>query len=357
MPYGSCHKGGGPPHELYVFYFFLHKEVTSMAQVCNAALAAWKRRCAAWLASGKLARPDITFSDFLAERDKCMDRSYTSGYLLFQIGFFCNNNRMDDPTSKELAHATMLITDRQGRVLTCLLHRFAGSPKNVEKPGRSGAAVIGQHVVRDSPQQLADFIKEMPFSNRGTYRPVLSGRELALVATDVAKHIASTHAVSNLIALRDLIVDALVFSGKQHPGTTMDNTQRACWFHSLQLAFDLVAFKIIRLEDDGASCPLAIGSRAGLSHVRAFEDKTASLLTLASLNGRAPSIIQTALCEFDKYCRWYNGVDPVRLRDSNTGPHAFRVWQDSLESRKQSEKEDRVTAERRARKRKQAARE
>ena len=77
----------------------------------------------------------------------------------------------------------------------------------------------------------------------------------------------------------------------------------------MQIACDLFTLGIVKLADDGADCPLATGSSAGIKHVQRWEDPDATVKTLAEQTGRESHEVQTSLCEYNKYVKWWNGVE------------------------------------------------
>ena len=67
--------------------------------------------------------------------------------------------------------------------------------------------------------------------------------------------------------------------------------------------------KLVELDDNGCDCPSATGSRAGLKHVLRWENNLAAttIKSLAEATGREPHEVQTSLCEYNKYVKWWNG--------------------------------------------------
>ena len=72
--------------------------------------------------------------------------------------------------------------------------------------------------------------------------------------------------------------------------------QRNLEFHSLQIACDIYSLALLRVKN-ASDCPLATGSRRGLAHVRRWEDKKATIKSLAESLGRPAHTIQTSPCE------------------------------------------------------------
>ena len=80
------------------------------------------------------------------------------------------------------------------------------------------------------------------------------------------------------------------------------------------IACDLFTLRLVELADDGADCPLATGSAAGIMHVRRSEDPAATIRSLAAATRRAPHEVQTSLCEYNKYVKWWNGAENYKPR-------------------------------------------
>ena len=89
--------------------------------------------------------------------------------------------------------------DRQVQVAAIFLLRMAGSPRNEEKPGESGAAaIVAQLAAGEFPAQ---YVRTMPCSGRKTYRGVLNREELAIIGADVVADLASVEDCESLPAL------------------------------------------------------------------------------------------------------------------------------------------------------------
>ena len=93
-----------------------------------------------------------------------------------------------------------------------------------------------------------------------------------------------------------------------------DNTRRKLRFHAVQIACDLFALGLVKLHDKGRVCPFCTGSRAGIERVRRWENPAATVQTLAVQTGRQAHEIQTSLCEYNKYVKWWNGQDEPKPR-------------------------------------------
>jgi len=253
-------------------------------------------------ARAPLARPPLDFEAFIQERDRCRDGSYVSSFYPLREGYFCNTNRMWDRVSQELAKATAVHPKyRRNAIGAVLALRMAGSPREEEKPGRSGAAAIMMHALRKK-RSFRAYIGTMPFSGRKTYRAVVNKRRLAEMVPRVAKRLSKKSKSASLTRLRDRVMR--YFS---------DETEgRRLEFHSLQIACDLYSLALVRVRD-ASDCPLSTGSKRGMRHVRRWEDAAATVASLAVRVGRPAHTIQTSLCEYDKYVRWWNG-EPIRRR-------------------------------------------
>jgi len=285
--------------------------------------SAWQERADLFQTRGVVSKPDLTFQEFFRERNRCRDRSYVSNSFLLRIGFFCNNDRMLDETTGQIERSLQDLS-REQKILAVLLSRFSGSPREEEKPGKSGAAVVAKHIRQDSPVDFAAFVKQMPFSGRHTYRATLSRNELAIIAPEVARRIAAQTESRSLDTLTKQIITIIKEVGheyqidlesmRQAHGKVADNTQRCVAFHGLQVALDLEGFQITSISDSGNSCPLATGSRSGLTHVKRWRDPNATIEKLAAELGVPARHVQTALCEYNKYVKWFSGVDKIRPR-------------------------------------------
>jgi len=164
----------------------------------------------------------------------------------------------------------------------------------------------------------------MPFSGRHTYRATLNRTELSVIAGELATQLAADRAGDSLVGLTEQIINKVKQIGSERhldleyaraeSGRFTDNTLRTVAFHGLQIALDLEGFRLYDILDNGAACPLATGSRGGLSHVRRWEDPNATIDSIATDLSRPPRQVQTALCEYNKYVKWFAGVDAVRRR-------------------------------------------
>ena len=203
---------------------------------------------------------------------------------------------------------------------------MAGSPRNEEHPPASGTAGILDWIKKGAPGH--DFIRSLPFSNRHTYHAVLNRDELSVIAVPAAQRLASIDTVSTLKELVDQIIRTIQEVGGEraeelaalHPKKKRtNNTQKANQQYaenSLQIALDLWGFGVIEVQDGARSCPLGTGSKAGLEHVKRWEGHSETVVSLATRLDLPAPVIQTTLCEYDKFVRWYTGVDPVRMRES-----------------------------------------
>ena len=148
-------------------------------------LAAWEERKAKYNKSEIPLKPDLTFGEFMKARDDCRehkgDPSFRSKHFLFNLAFFCDTNRLWDVVTQELQKA-IEGQDKLVQVTTIVLLRMAGSPRNEEKPGQSGSEAIVKAVIEGFNVQ---YVTDMPFSGRRTYRAVLSRQELAIIGDDV----------------------------------------------------------------------------------------------------------------------------------------------------------------------------
>ncbi len=166
-------------------------------------------------------------------------------------------------------------------------------------------------------ENLTEYIKTMPFTGRDTYRPVLSKKELSIIYADVAEELASLDRCASLNDASDKIAAAIRAAGEKHAEELKDtkhNTERKLDFHPVQIACDLFTLGLLELDDNGCDCPSAKGSRAGLAHVRRWEDKQATIKSLAEKIGREPHEVQTSLCEYNKYVKWWNGAESYKPR-------------------------------------------
>ena len=128
----------------------------------------------------------------------------------------------------------------------------------------------------------------------------------------------------SLEKLSALILSSIARSAKKHAtdlanlradkAKKVDDKVRQSNFHSVQIACDLYTLGLVKLDDNGADCPLAIGSSAGIKHVHRWEDKKATIKSLAEQTGREPHEVQTSLCEYNKYVKWWNGAEKYKPR-------------------------------------------
>ena len=260
----------------------------------------------------------------MLERDLCRkhkgDSSFQSKHFLFNIALFCNTSRLFDVVTRQLQTATSGEAKRV-QVGTVLLLRMAGSPREEERPGLSGAAAIAARLREGFP---ALYVRKMPFTGRGTYRAVLSRGELSIIGKQVIEDIASLDLVESIAALCAHIKMSVKRAGdnrrtelaamRQREGKEVDNTRRELDFHSVQIACDLFTLGVVKLADNGADCPLATGSEDGITHVQRWEDPRATVKSLSEQSGREPHEVQTSLCEYNKYTKWWNGAENPKPR-------------------------------------------
>ena len=239
----------------------------------------------------RLVQPELSFELFCDERDRCMDRSYISPLPVLRHCSLGNTNRMDDVASKELSHACG-VHPRFGQAAsaTCVAMRLAGSPREDLKPGQSGAKVIMAKALGEK-NGFRDYLNHIPFSNR--YTSVMSKAKVSEAVPRVAKLLTKrTHATSlSSLAFR---INRYLKRGSR----TVRNRE----FHSLQIACDLHSMSLMTVKDT-TDCPLALGSRRGLRHVKRWEDASATIASLSRAIGRPTHSIQTALCNYDKFVR------------------------------------------------------
>ena len=256
----------------------------------------------------------MEFGPFVLERDRCRDPAYRSPDPVLRDGYFTNTNRMWDHVSQQLVKvasgdapwARRLTTRppwvgqavKMEKVATVVALRMAGSPREEERPGRSGATPI-MAAVRGRPRELFSYIRMMPFSGRHTYRAVVNKSVLAAGTLYVSHRLALRRSARTLQSLQERV------------NTTFKSFhKRNVRFHSLQIACDLMSLGLVRVEDM-SDCPLTVGSKRGLKWVRQY-DRSATVKSLAESTGREAHEIQTSLCEYDKYRRWT--ADPGSMR-------------------------------------------
>ena len=168
------------------------------------------------------------------------------------------------------------------------------------------------------------YVRSMPFTGRKTYRAVLNREELAIIGEDVVADLASLDVCDSLPAFCDHVDRSIKQASEKHAEALADmrvreekqrdNTERKLSFHSVQIACDLFTLRLAKLADNGADCPLATGSSAGIKHVQRWEDPDATVKTLAEQTGREPHEVQTSLCEYNKYVKWWNGAESHKAR-------------------------------------------
>ena len=200
---------------------------------------------------------------------------------------------------------------------------MAGSPREEEKPGFSGAAAIVKHLTGKA-NNASDYVKSIPFTGRKTYRAVLNREELAIIFEEVAADLARLETCTSIKKLCEYFANSIQQASEMHAHTLAkmraqenkprDNTGRKLNFHSVQIACDLYTLGLVRLDDNGADCPLSTGSSAGIKHVRRWERKAATVQSLANETGRQPHEIQTSLCEYNKHVKWWNGQQEPKAR-------------------------------------------
>jgi hypothetical protein len=195
--------------------------------VDDAEWTAWMRRKAQFKETNVLQQPDLTFAEWMTERDVCKDHkedsSFRSKHFLFNIAFFCNSNRLWDEVTKQL-QAAIAGQPKQVQTATVLLLRMAGSPREAEQPGRSGAAAIVKQLTNVFPaSSVSDYVRYMPFTGRKTYRAVLNRKELAIIFEDVASDLASLETCASIQNLCDHVARSI--TGK-HEGARGEKTRQ-----------------------------------------------------------------------------------------------------------------------------------
>eukprot|EP00930_Biecheleria_cincta_P005229 TRINITY_DN10614_c0_g1_i3.p2 TRINITY_DN10614_c0_g1~~TRINITY_DN10614_c0_g1_i3.p2 ORF type:complete len:125 (+),score=11.64 TRINITY_DN10614_c0_g1_i3:113-487(+) len=81
--------------------------------------------------------PQLTFEQFVSERDRCRQFPGSSKIMLMNLAHFCNTNRLWDRGTKELFAALLDFCQTCfHKVLTVILHRMAGSPADTEGRGK-----------------------------------------------------------------------------------------------------------------------------------------------------------------------------------------------------------------------------
>jgi len=243
-----------------------------------------------------MSRPSLTFAAFIEERDRCRDPLYVTTDDILRKGFFCNTNRTWDRVSKQLELLIQGSAGFEASACVILTLRLAGSAGDEE--GR-GAAVIYAATQGDFAAFLRD---KLQFSERKAYRAVVSKADLARVVPEIALKILKNRRSPSLPDLHKTVMGYFRDAG----------IPREAEFHSLQIAMDLMSYGLVKVEDQG-DCPLTTGSRRGMGHVKAWEDKGATVKSLAVLLGDPAHRIQTSMCEYDKYLRWSSGAK-MRLR-------------------------------------------
>ena len=144
----------------------------------------------------ELQKPDLTLEEWMTERDICRshrsDQSFRSKHFLFNIAHFCNTNRLWDVVTRELQKA-IAGQPKRVQVATVFMLRMAGSPREEEKPGLAGAAVIAAHFKEDFP---VAYVRSMHFTNRSTYPAVVISL-VRLHMRDICVHMSYADCGSN----------------------------------------------------------------------------------------------------------------------------------------------------------------
>jgi len=235
----------------------------------------------------------------------------TGDYVL-DHGYFTNIDRLQDPGSIQLLQAAWGLAP-EGKVAVCYVYRHLASPKNgddIDSGGaRSLAAVIKGGGLRKLAEELERDAKCVRSGAR-TYVSVISKTNLAcILRSGVCKSIMKEASFSSLKHLMDVISR----ESNRHISTRL---RRNLEFHSLQIAFDLVAMKLVTILDRCKSCPVVgggKGSAAGLQHVRRMaHDRSLRLEDVAAEAGLTCIHSQTGLCSYDKYIRWSIGQTAMR---------------------------------------------
>ena len=153
---------------------------------------------------------------------------------------------------------------------------------------------------------------------------MLNRGELAILFGEVAASLAKLETCASIQELCGQFASSLKQASEKHTKALAsmrvqeekprDNTERKLNFHAVQIACDLFTLGLVQLDDNGADCPLSTGSNSGMKLVRRWEDQEATVKSLAQKTGRQPHEIQTSLCEFSKYTRWFNFEQAPKAR-------------------------------------------
>ena len=95
---------------------------------------------------------------------------------------------------------------------------MAGSPREEEKPGFSGAAAIVKHLANKA-NNASDYVKSMPFTGRKTYRAVLNREELAIIFEDVAANLARLETCASIKKLCEYFANSIKQASEMHAHT------------------------------------------------------------------------------------------------------------------------------------------
>ena len=217
------------------------KKVRAVApHALHQAIRQWRARAHSFHRTGNLAKPDLTFAQFVAARNACEPGGPGPGEnLMLQLGFFCNTNRLRDTVTKELETAIMN-EPREVAVGTIFLLRMMGSPRQNEHPGMSGALPIATALRNGT----CITVEDLRFSGRKTYRAVLSREELNIIHRSVTAALSNVTRAASLEALRDRVDMCIKSSAENHQqelllaGTRGNAQYRKLCFHCLQIACD-----------------------------------------------------------------------------------------------------------------------
>jgi hypothetical protein len=240
----------------------------------------------------------LSFAAFLAERDRCRERTHRSNDRVLRDAFIENTDRRYDHVSQELERA-IAGQPLEPAVATVMALRLSGSARESERPGRSGAAPIMAATLRGD----LGFLETMPFTGRKTYRAVMKKATMAR-AVQVTRRL--TRPARSLKRLTKRVKKRL----EKH-------STRQLHFHPLQIACDLYVYGLVHVRD-ASDCPLAIGSERGMKWVRQ-EYPGVTVRSLAELLERPAHSVQTGLCGYDKYRRYTrDGIPAKKLRSYTT---------------------------------------
>ena len=131
--------------------------------------------------------------------------------------YFCNTNRQWDAVSKQLQTA-ISGQPKAMQTATIFLLRMAGSPREEEKPGFSGAAAIVKHLTNKA-NNASDYVKSMPFTGRKTYRAVLNREELAIIFENVAANLARLETCASIQELCGQFASSIKQASEKHAET------------------------------------------------------------------------------------------------------------------------------------------